>query len=171
MATKKKSCKYQCTCKEEANAYLLQIGRNKIEVGKLEADMNERINSIKLEYDCKAMGLKYDTEQLELAIEQFAESNKQEFINKRSMELSFGTIAYRVVERVNVRNIKACVNAIKNCFQADEDRQKHYIITDEKPNKDNLKELDAVTLAKFGVTVKKTDQIRIEPNWEKIKVD
>ncbi|MEW5970242.1 MAG: host-nuclease inhibitor Gam family protein [Pseudomonadota bacterium] len=168
---RKKSCKYQCISKDEANAYLLQIGRNKIELNKLEAEMNERINSVKLEYDVKAMGIKYDTEHLELAIEQFAESNKQEFLNKRSMELSFGTIAYRVVERVNIRNIKACVNAIKNCFKDDEDRQKHYIITDEKPNKENLKELDAVTLAKFGVTVKKADQIRIEPNWEKIKVD
>lgn len=167
----KKSTKYICTSKEEASAYMLQMGRNKIKISQLEAEMNERINSVKLEYDMKACGLKGDVEQLETAIENFAENNKQEFLARRSMELTFGTIAFKVVEKVNIRNIKACVNSIKKCFESDPERQKYYIITDEKPNKENLKELDGVTLSKLGVTVKKTDQIRIEPNWERIKAD
>ena len=162
---KRKQNKYVCSSWEEANAFLLQIGRNVIETQKLQAEMNSRLNEIKLEYDVKAKGLKSDTQQLELAIEEFAGGAKDEFLKTRHKDLTFGTVAYRVVEKISIRSVKACVNSLKQLGLRD------YLRVEEKPNKEKLKELDPNTLAKIGASYKKEDKIRIEPNLEKIKVD
>lgn len=157
--------KYVCSSWEEVNAFLLQIGKNTIETQKLEAEMNSKLNEIKLEYDVKAKGLKADTAQLETAIENFAENTKDEFLKTRHKELTFGVVAYRIAESVTIRSIKACVNSIKQLGMME------YLRIEEKPNKDKLKELDQSTLAKIGASYKKEDKIRIEANLEKIKTD
>lgn len=161
----KKQSPYKCASWEEANAFLLQIGKNQIQIKQLEADMNSKINEIKLEFDQKAKGVKSESDNLELAITQFAENCKDEFLKTRHKELSFGIVAYKITEKLTIRSLQACVNSLKQLGLQE------YLRIKEEPNKDKLKELDASTLAKIGVSLKKEDKIRVEPAFEKIKTD
>lgn len=161
----KKQSSYQCASWEEVNAFLLQIGKNQINTQKLEADMNSKINEIKLEFDLKAKGFKAESNDLELAITKFAENCKDEFLKTRHKELAFGIVAYKVTEKLTIRSVMACVNSLKQLGLQE------YLRIKEEPNKDKLKELDSSTLAKIGVSLKKEDKIRVEPAFEKIKTD
>ncbi len=148
---------------EQVDTALRAMGEIDITLGKLEGEMTLQINEIRAQYDTKAEGFTAARKSLEVEIALFAEAHKEEFARTRSKELTFGTVAYRIVHRVAVRSIQATIAALR-ALSLDS-----YIRTIEQPDKEAMATLDAATLAKVGATLKTEDKLRIEPNIEKIK--
>jgi phage host-nuclease inhibitor protein Gam len=62
-----------------------------------------------------------------------------------------------------IKSKEACLAALKALKMTD------YIRIKEEPDKEAMVDLDQVTLAKVGASVKVEDKLRIEPNLETLK--
>lgn len=147
---------------DDVDQGLRRMGEIDIRLTKLEGEMTLKLNEIRADYDAKAEGLKTERKVLEAEITLFAEAHKEEFARARSKELTFGSIAYRIVHKISVRSIAATIAALK-ALGLDS-----YIRVVEQPDKEAMSGLDAATLAKVGATLKTEDKLRIEPNLERI---
>ena len=146
----------------EVDAGLRRMGEIDIRLEEIEGDMTLRLNEISAEYEAKAEGLRGERKKIQTNIELFAGDRKGEFASVRSKELTFGTVAYRIVHRVVVRSRKVTVAALEameltSCLR----------ITKE-PDKEAMKSLGTGTLARVGAALKTNDRLSIEPNIERI---
>lgn len=141
---------------------LRRMGEIDITLSRLEGEMTLKLNEIRADYDTKAEGLKAERKSIEEQITLFADARKEEFAKTRSKELTFGTVAYRIVHKVAVRSKAATIAALE-ALGLDS-----YMRIIKEPDKEAMTGLDAGTLAKVGATLKTEDKIRIEPNLERI---
>lgn len=148
---------------DQVDAALRRMGEIDIAVEKIQGDMTLKINEIKAQAETKAEGLKKERKDHEDAITAFCEIHKDEFAKKRSRELTFGVIAYKVVTKIVIRSKKACVAAMEALGLS------QYLRIEKEPDKELMLNLDDQTLAKVGATKKTEDKLRIEPAIEKIK--
>jgi phage host-nuclease inhibitor protein Gam len=148
---------------QDVDAALRRMGEIDINLTRLEGEQTLKINEIKAGYDIKAEGLKAERKRLEISIEAFAEEHKEQFTKIRSKELTFGTVAFRIVHRVVVKSKKATVAALDTLGL------NAYLRITKEPDKEAMKSLDAGTLAKVGATLKTEDKLAVEPNIERIR--
>lgn len=141
---------------------LRRMGEIDIRLTRLEGEMTIKINAIRAEYDAKAEGLKAERKTIEDQIGLFADARKEEFAKVRSKELTFGTVAYRIIHKVLIRNKAATIAALE-ALGLDS-----YLRIIKEPDKEAMTGLDAGTLAKVGASLKTDDKLRIEPNLERI---
>lgn len=153
----------ECDSWDHVDACLRHMGETDIAIEKIQGDMTLRINEIKAAAEAKAEGLKKARKDLEEAITNFCEKHKDEFAKKRSRELTFGVIAYKVTTKIVVRAKKACVAAMEALGLS------QYLRVEKEPDKELMLNLDDQTLAKIGASRKIEDKLRIEPAIEKIK--
>jgi phage host-nuclease inhibitor protein Gam len=156
----------QVTNWEEVDSTLKRLAEITVAVAKINGDATIRMNEIKLEAANKAAPLQVEKEALERQIELFCEANKAEFADKRSKELNFGTVGYRVSTSVPIPRDKKKVEALIKSIKAF--GLKDCIAYEEKPDKEALKELDDTTLTKLGLKRKVEDNFRIEPRIEEV---
>lgn len=88
--------------------------------------------------------------------------HKDEFVQSRTKEFSYGTISCRVSKAVRVISKEVCLKSLKALGMSD------YIIIKEEPNKEMLKTLSDIELAKVACEFKVTDNISIEPYIEEL---
>jgi phage host-nuclease inhibitor protein Gam len=146
----------------EVDAGLRRMGEIDIRLAEIEGDMTLRFNEIRAEYETKAEGLRGERKNIQANIELFAGDRKGEFARARSKELTFGTVAYRIVHKVVIRSRKATVAALEALELTS------YLRVTKEPDKEAMKSLDAGMLARVGVTLKTDDRLSIEPNIERI---
>lgn len=148
---------------DQVDVTLRRMGEIDIAVEKIQGDMTLKINEIKAAAETKAEGMKKERRDLEEAITNFCEKYKDEFAKKRSRELTFGVIAYKVTTKIVIRAKKACVAAMEALGLT------QYLRIEKEPDKELMLNLDDQTLAKIGASRKIEDKLRIEPAIEKIK--
>ncbi len=153
----------ECYSWEDIDSSLRRMGEIDIAVEKIQGDMTLKINEVKEMAALKSEGLKKERKTLEEAITAFCEARKEEFAKKRSKELTFGVIAYKVTTKIVIRAKKACVAAMEALGL------QQYLRIEKNPDKDLMLNLDEQTLVKVGATKKTEDSLRIEPAIEKIK--
>jgi phage host-nuclease inhibitor protein Gam len=140
-----------------------RMGEIDIKLTRLEGDLTLKLNEIREDYDAKAEGLRVERKNIEGQITVFADAHKNEFMKTRSKELTFGTIAYRIVHRVAIRSKAATVAALE-ALGLDS-----YLRIIKEPDKDAMAGLEAGTLAKVGASLKTEDKIQIKPALDKIR--
>lgn len=138
-------------------------------MGNINNDINVEINKIKERYVERLNELENERAFLTQQVSDFAENNKHEFSEKRSRELVFGTIGFRLSSSVSVPRAKAKIESLIKSIKAY--GFKDCIKYEEKVDKDALNELNDSELVKLGLTRKTTDNFRIDLNLEKIKLD
>jgi len=152
---------------EDVDLALKELGELEIKKNLVEGVLNETIAKAKAEAKEELEPVIKRAKELTKMIEIFAASKKDEFAKKRSKELTFGKVGFRLVTSVPVprdkQRVEALIKSLK-AFGLDD-----CVIYEEKPNKDKLKELDDSTLAKLGLEKKVKDSFRVEPFLEKIK--
>lgn len=136
----------------EVDIAIRNLGQLDIKKAALEGKMTLEINNIKEKYIQQAEEIKQVSAKLRNEIERFCEQNKEHFIKKRSKNLTYGTISYRLAESVkytsNEENIIRSIERLNLDF---------VLKINKKIDKEKIKELDSGTLAKIGVSiVKKT---------------
>ncbi|MDR0408680.1 MAG: host-nuclease inhibitor Gam family protein [Campylobacteraceae bacterium] len=156
----------QITNWDEVDSTLKRLAELVVAETKINGDATIRINEIKKEAADKAAPLQVERAALEKQIELFCEANKAEFADKRSKELNFGTVGYRVSTSVAIPRDKKKVEALIKSIKAF--GLKNCIAYEEKPDKEALKELDDTTLTKLGLKRKIEDNFRIEPRIEEV---
>lgn len=147
---------------DDVDQGLRRMGEIDIKLARLEGEMTLKLNEIRADYDLKAEGLKAERKGIEDQITLFADARKEEFAKTRSKELTFGTVAYRIVHKISIRSKAATVAALEALGL------ESYLRIIKEPDKEAMTGLDAGTLVKAGATLKTDDKIRIEPNLERI---
>lgn len=148
---------------DEVDASIKKIAELNINKTRLEGEQTLQINEIKKNTAEKAKGIDSKIKELEKDIERFTESHKDEFTDKRNKKLNHGTVSYKIVKRVCCSCVNEAINALKAlnldfCIRTKQELDKDRIMA----------EVDENTLLKAGITIKKEDKLRIEPNYEKI---
>lgn len=145
---------------------LKRLAEITVAVAKINGDATIRMNEIKLEAANKAASLQVEKDALEKQIEIYCEANKHEFADKRSKELNFGTIGYRIVKSLSLPKAKEKVEAIIKTIKAL--GLKDCIAYEEKLDKDAICELDDTTFARIGIKRTIKDSFRIQPRIEEV---
>lgn len=152
---------------DDVDKALRLIGEREIALANLEGEMTLKINAIKEDAKTAAEPITAEKKELEKAVEGFCAANKAEFATKRSKELTFGKIGYRLVKSVSIPRVKAKIEgilkALKSYGLAD------CIVSTETIDKDKIVELRDEDLVKLGLSRTVKDSFRIETNLEKIK--
>lgn len=148
---------------DEVDASIKKIAELNITKTRLEGEQTLQINEIKKNTAEKAKGIDSQIKELEKDIERFTESHKDEFTAKRNKKLNHGTVSYKIVSRVCCSCVNEAIKSLKAlnldfCIRTKQELDKDRIMT----------EVDENTLLKAGITIKKEDKLRIEPNYEKI---
>lgn len=138
-----------------------------VNIAEIEGQVSLAVNKIKEEYAETIQNLNNEAEFIKQEIENFCEANKAEFADKRSKELVFGTIGYRVSKSVSLPRNKDKVASL--CESIKKFGFKDCISYEEKPNKDALCELDDTSLVKLGLKRVVKDNFRIEPKLESLQ--
>ncbi len=158
-------------CYEELEERLKEYAMNFATLHKKEAEMNERLNRIKEDFDEKTKDLRYAIDTLSTEISMFCTKNKKDFEKSRSKEYNFGVIGFRTTPpKVAVLNrkysIKTVIELTKRLFQntyirIKEELDKEAILADY-----SQKKLDDEKLASIGLKVDQEEQFYINPKFE-----
>lgn len=151
----------------DVDTAIKKIGELNIAITHIEGEATLKTNAIKEEAKAQAQPLNDELESLTKLVEAYCECNKAEFAKKRSKELVFGVVAYRLVTSVSIpraaAKLEALIKSIKafglNCC----------LKTVEMVDKEALAELQDGDLVKLGLKRSVRDSFRIEPNIEKIR--
>jgi phage host-nuclease inhibitor protein Gam len=147
---------------KDVNNQLKKLADLTVQKRDLENKKTELIREITVKYDNEAAPIISEMDIIQKSIEAFTLEHKEEFVKSRTKELSHGTISLRVSTSIKVISKSICLRAL-HAMGMDE-----FIIKKEEPNKDMLRTLDDITLAKVACEKKTVDNISIEPKIEEI---
>lgn len=147
---------------EEVNLSLRRLSDLTLQKRELENSLTDQINSITQEHNTIATPVLQEIDSLNQDIEAYVLLHKDEFTKDRTKVFSYGSISCRVSKAVRVISKQVCLKALKSLGMD------AYINIKEEPNKDMLKTLSDVDLAKVACEFKVTDNITIEPYIEEI---
>ncbi|HPN37203.1 MAG TPA: host-nuclease inhibitor Gam family protein [Melioribacteraceae bacterium] len=158
---------------EELELQLKEYAVNYAALVKKEAEMNEKLNKIKQDYEEKTKELRYTTETIQGEINAFCTKNKSDFDKVRSKEFQFGTVGFRVnppkVTLLNRKyNLKTVLELVKRLYKkayvrVKEDLDKEAILADYAGKK-----LDDGKLAGVGLKVDQDEQFYIDAKYEEL---
>ena len=144
-----------------------RLGELQVSIAQIEGDLTVQTNQLKQHSKTKAQPLLDEKKIIEQEVKLWAEHNKSLFAKKRSVELNFGKIAFRVSHSLSLPRAKDKLQSLINSIKSLGFSQ--CIVHEEKPSKDLLLELTDSDLVKLGLQRKTVDNLRIEPNLEKIQ--
>jgi len=152
---------------DDVDAALKRMGEIDIEMANVAGEATLKINDIKEAAKVKVAGAESERKHLEKLVTIFCEGNKDEFAKKRSKDLNFGTIGFRLVKNVSLPRDKAKIAELLKNLKA-------YGLNDcieyeEKPDKDKIAELADESIVKLGLKRTVKDSFRIQPSIEKIR--
>jgi phage host-nuclease inhibitor protein Gam len=151
---------------EEVDNVGKRLDEIEVAVARINGDATLQINEVKKIAADKAASLLVEKEALKKQIEIFCEANKHEFADKRTKELNFITIGYRIVKSLSLPKAKEKIEGLIKTIKAL--GIKDCIKYEETIDKDAICELDDVTFAKLGIKRTIKDNFRIELHIEKV---
>jgi|GEM_PF-1181637 len=146
----------------DVDRLLEDLGRLDLKMAAIEADMGGRLYDLVKEYSARLTAMRECRAGLEWLAAAFCQSRKSEFAVRRSKQLTFGRIAFRVAESIEIPvGTDAAVIATLRRLGWDD-----CIEVKEKIDKNALKKLPDNDLARCGARRKTEDRFRIEPNLD-----
>lgn len=147
---------------DEVDLHFKEIGECEMAIERIEAEMNEKIQDVKLEAEMAAKPLKDRIEKLGREVKEFVELNRGEIRGKTKV-LNFGRTGFRQSTKIIVRSVQAVINALKAR------RMDDCIIVKESVNKDRLREYPDEVIAAVGAGKKVEDVFWYEVDRERLK--
>jgi len=146
----------------DVDRLLEDLGRLDLKMAAIEADMGGRLYDLVKEYSARLTAMRECRAGLEWLAAPLFPSRKSEFAVRRSKQLTFGRIAFRVAESIEIPvGTDAAVIATLRRLGWDD-----CIEVKEKIDKNALKKLPDNDLARCGARRKTEDRFRIEPNLD-----
>ena len=144
----------------DVDTALEEIGRVSVEILALEAELGRQIIDLASRYGSSLDALLLRRNGLESLIGGFCTAHRQEFNEKRSRQFTFGRIAFRLSEKIEVPDglESVAIWTLKGLgwFEC--------VDVKEGLNRNALKKLTDEQLAQCGLRRAVTDRLRIEPN-------
>jgi len=148
----------------EIDGLLGDLGKVDLEIARVQGEIGLKIHELIEQYRGRLQTLKAKREAIRATIEAFCVERKEEFLKKRSRQFTFGKIAWRLSEEIDIpKGLEKVVLATVKKLGWDE-----CVRVKEELDKNALKKLDDKELLKIGVQKRKKDNFRIEPNLEMI---
>lgn len=147
----------------DVDACLKAIAEVDRELAILETAQQEQIDAIKAATKAEAEPLQSKKAGLELAIQQYAEANRGEFIKAKTKELTFGSVGFRLSTRIVIKNLGNTLQALKDFGLTGCIRIK------EECDKEAMKNLPIETIHAVGATLKQEDAFGYEVKRELIQ--
>ena len=144
---------------EDVDMNLKRLCEIEVAIAHIEGEVTLACNKIKEEYKPQVESLNNEANFIRAEIESFCD-----FADKRSKELVFGIIGYRLSKSVSIPRVKSKVESLIAAIKSFGLRD--CLIYEEKPNKEALAELDEGSLVKLGLKRVVKDNFRIEPKIE-----
>jgi phage host-nuclease inhibitor protein Gam len=144
----------------EVDEVLEEIGRVALEILALEAELGMKVLGMVKEYGSSLDSLNRRKSAIESAIEAFCVPRKDEFTGKRSRQFTFGRIAFRLSEKIEIpAGIEGvAIRTLKDLGWNE------CVEVKERLDRTALKKLTDEHLARCGLKRTVTDRFRIEPN-------
>lgn len=147
----------------DVDACLKAIAEVDRELAILETAQQEQIDAIKAATKTEAEPLQSKKAGLELAIQQYAEANRGEFIKTKTKELTFGSVSFRLSTRIVIKNLGNTLQALKDFGLTGCIRIK------EECDKEAMKNLPIETIHAVGAALKQEDAFGYEVKRELIQ--
>ncbi|WP_300451971.1 host-nuclease inhibitor Gam family protein [uncultured Helicobacter sp.] len=154
---------------ESVDKALKRLCELEVKITHIEGEVTLACNKIKEEYKPQVESLNNEANFIRAEIESFCESHKADFADKRSKELVFGIIGYRLSKSVCLPRVKSKVESLIAAIKSFGLRD--CLIYEEKPNKEAIAELDEGSLVKLGLKRVVKDNFRIEPKIEALNTN
>lgn len=141
-----------------------------VAINKINGEVTDACNEIKERRRLEIEKLESEKKYLEQQITAFCEENKGEFADKRSKDLAYIEIGYKIshaltgIPRIKDK-LEKLINAIKSY------KFNNCIKYEETIDKDELLNLDDSSLAKLGLKRQTKDNFRIKPKIEALQSD
>lgn len=149
---------------EDVDFLIERMGRLDMEISSIELDAASELYGIIARYKERVGRIKSERAAIEEIVRDYCEKRKAEFAKKRSRQLNFGRIAFRVAEKLRIpKGKESVVVATLRALGLSE-----CIHVKETVDLNAMKKLDDADLARCGVTREKSDHFRIEPNLDAI---
>jgi phage host-nuclease inhibitor protein Gam len=143
---------------------LEKLGRLELGAAEIASEAGRELYDILSRYCAQLAAVQEERGRIESAVTAFCMVRKDEFAKKRSKQLVFGRIAFRVAERIEVpEGLERTVIATLKMLGCEE-----CIETKERLDRNALKKLSDQELARCGVRHAREDHFRIEPNLETV---
>lgn len=147
----------------DVDTCLREIGTIDRELALLEAAQGEQIDAVKAATKAAAEPLQNKKAGLELAIQQYAEANRGEFVKAKTKELTFGNVGFRLSTRVVIKNLGNTLQALKDMALTGCIRIK------EECDREAMRNLPLETLHAVGASLKQEDAFGYEIKRELIQ--
>lgn len=146
----------------DVDRLLEAMGRLDLELAGVEAEMGERLYDLMERYAAKLAALRENRTAIEELATGFCMQRKDEFAKIRSRQFTFGRIAFRVAESIEItKGMEDVVIATLRRLGWDK-----CIEIKEKVDKNALKKLSDLDLARCGASRRTEDHFRVEPNLD-----
>ncbi|HIJ95804.1 MAG TPA: hypothetical protein HPP94_08735 [Desulfuromonadales bacterium] len=147
----------------DVDCALMEIGGIDRELGLLESSQNEKIDQVKTQTKELATPLQCKKNALELAIKEYCEANKPEFIKVKTKQLTFGEVGFRLTTKILIKRVAETLQSLKdlaliNCIRIKEEC-----------DKEAMKNLPDETLAEVGAARKMENVFGYTLNVERIR--
>lgn len=147
---------------DDVNLNLKEIGECELAIEQIEADMNAKIQDLKLDAELRAKQHQDRIKRLAQEIKEFVEANRDDLKGK-TRTLNFGACGFRRSTKIILKNVQAVIKALKARGMTD------CIIVKETVAKDNLKDYPDDVIAAVGASKKVEDVFWYEVNREKLQ--
>ncbi len=147
---------------DDVDAALKRIGEIDRDLALSQAATDEAIDKIKQGHKEHCEPLHVIKASLERQIKEFAESRRIDFTEKRSRELTFGSIGFRLSSSITIKNAGDTLKALLDLGLS------HCVRTKQEPDKEAMKLLSTETLASVGAALSTKDAFGYEVKHEAI---
>ncbi|HAM41256.1 MAG TPA: hypothetical protein DCP69_07925 [Candidatus Omnitrophica bacterium] len=148
---------------EDVDQALHKIGVIDRELAVLEAGQNARIDAVKKETKEAAQPLQEKKSGIELAVKDYCEANRAEFVKTKSKQLTFGEVGFRLSTSILIKKVAETLQALKDL------QYFTCIRTKEEPDKESMKSLTDEVLAEVGASRKTVNTFGYTLDVEKIR--
>lgn len=152
---------------EEVDAALREIAEEEIAIADIEGEMNRLINDIKITSAKEAKHHHERISELEKDIKQFVTEHRDELGNKKTKEMNFGQTGFRRSTSVVLPKDKGLLAEIIRRLKTK--KLEDCIITDEKVNRDVLRQKGEDVVIAVGAKWKQDDSFWYETNLERLE--
>lgn len=159
---------------DDVNGRLKIIADHDSFITTAEAEMNEKINKIRAEFDEATKDARAHKTLIEQEIEGFCKVNKSTFDSQRSKPLLFGKVFFRTappkVSQLNKKySVDTTLELIQKLFKGKFIREKKEIDKDQILTAYASKDITDEKLAAVGLRIDQQEKFGYEINWEALK--
>ena len=147
----------------DVDTALMEIGGIDRELGLLESSQNEKIDQIKTITKELAAPFQDRKSGLELALKEYCEANRADFIKVKTKNLTFGEVGFRITTKILIKKVAETLQSLKDLTL------QHCIRIKEEPDKEAMKTLSDETLAEVGAARKMENVFGYTLNVERIR--